>query len=97
MTKLTAEEVAVALMNTVNGYSNELPDALHNTIIHEHRYLQGSIIGTICRTLYRIGKANTGTDDRNYHAIKLCETLGKIADTGEATKDDIEVIKCWFF
>jgi hypothetical protein len=96
MSKLTPEEVSAALMNTVNGYDSTLAEALHDAIIHEHRYLQGAIIGVLTRVLYRIGKVNTGTDARNEHAIKLCETLRRIADTGEATKADIEVIGRWF-
>ena len=96
MEKLDAVQVSKALMSTVNGYSRELPTALATAVITDHRTLQSDAIAAMTRALYQIGKRNHGSDARNHYAIKLCQTLATISDTGTASDEDIRLIQCWF-
>lgn len=86
------------IMRAANGYSKDLEKLLHDAIINEHRYTQGTIISVLCRVLYRVGVVNNGTDGRNENAINLCRALVRISDNPEkASPEDIKMISRFFF
>lgn len=93
----STREAVKNFLRAVNGDSRGVLEALHEETICEHRYIQGEVIGILCRALYAIGKNNRGKDGRNEHAINLCEAVVRCADSGVVSADDLNKLQCFFF
>jgi hypothetical protein len=90
-------ETVKSFLREYNGGSGEMTQVLHEEIVREHRFIQGTIIGSLCRVLYKIGKYNHGMDARNECAINLCKALVEIADKGEVSKGNLNILRQFFF
>ena len=84
-------------LRAINGDSRGVLEALHDEVIHEHRYIQGEAISILCRAIYAIGKENHGKDARNEHAINLCEAVVRFSDSGVVDAEDLNKLRNFFF
>jgi hypothetical protein len=52
----STKEAVASFLKAVNGDARGVREALHDAIIHEHRYIQGEVIAILSRVIYAIGK-----------------------------------------